>query len=264
MRFTSLKDYYRIGGMTALLDAANQAITDHQKLPELYGDHAFLLYVITDGQENRSKKIRPDQLRSILEKLPDNWTSAILVPDNQGARYAENCGFNTGSVSIWNTSKANALDDVGTQFNSVMTNYMTMRSTGVRGTKNLFDLDPGKVSVSNKQLSEVDPRYYEIFPVHQDSPIKEYVESFTKDKYRLGSTYYQPTKPVKLQDYKKILMQDTKSGRVYEGNNMRQLLGLPAGDIEVNPLHHPDWRMFLQSASVNRKLFKGTFILVRK
>lgn len=264
MRFTSLRDYYKIGNSTALLDATGQAIEDHKKLPELYGDHAFLMYVITDGQENRSTKYNSDRISALLNGLPDNWTKAILVPDQHGVNAAMRYGFNAGSISIWNTTSSNALDSVGLQFNTVTSNFMTMRSTGVRGTKSLFTLDASKIATTPQELAEVNPQAYDIFPVRAETPIKEFVESWTKAKYRLGSAYYEPTKTVKIQDYKHILVQNTKTGKVYDGANLRRLLGLPDYTAEVNPLNDRDWRIFVQSTSANRKLFGGTFVLVRK
>jgi hypothetical protein len=261
MRFKSLEGYYRLGGSTALIDAVLRAAEDNKKLPELYGDHAFLQYVITDGQENASKR-RPDALQTLLKGLPDNWTTACLVPNATGANYAERFGFNGGSISIWDTNAAGAFDKVGAQFSKTIDNYMAMRSTGVRGTKGLFTLDTKNVSKS--ALREVPSVYYDIYPVRQESAIKDYVESWTGEKYRVGSTYHQPVKPIKIQDYKNILLQDVRNGKVYEGDNLRQLLGLPAQTAEVNPGSHKDWRIFVQSTSSNRKLFPETFILVRK
>lgn len=265
MRFTSLKEYYSPYGNTALLDAVAKSIEDHRKLPELYGDHAFLTYVITDGEENRSRNTTPGSLTSLINSLPDNWTTALLVPNQNGVTYAQRFGFNAGSVSVWDTKSAQGVENIGKQFTAITDNYMTMRSSGVRGTKSLFTLDPsGLNKATSKQLLEVNPEAYEVFPVRQDSPIKEYVEAWTKGRYRLGSTYYQPVKTVKVQDYKHILVQDTKTGKVYDGANLRQLLGLPDYTADVNPANHKDWRIFIQSTSANRKLFKDTFILVRK
>jgi hypothetical protein len=261
MRFKSLEGYYQIGGNTALIDAVIKSAEDNKKLPELYGDHAFLQYVITDGQENRSKNTA-ERLRNLLQGLPDNWTTACLVPDRSGATYAERFGFNGGSISVWDVNASNAFDKVGAQFSKTLDNYMQMRSTGVRGTKGLFTLNTDGLTKTN--LNEIPGRYYDIYPVRKDSPIKEYVEAFSGEKYRLGSTYYQPVKPVKIQDYKGILVQDIKNGRVYEGNNIRQLLGIPNETVEVNPGQHKDWRIFVQSTSTNRKLFADTFILVMR
>ncbi len=59
-----------------------ESITDLRLTPEKYGDHAFITYVITDGYENSSRKTGAE-LRQLFNKLPDNWTVACLVPDNQ-------------------------------------------------------------------------------------------------------------------------------------------------------------------------------------
>jgi len=261
MRFKSLQGYWQAGGNTALIDAVIQSTADNQKLPELYGDHAFLQYVITDGQENRSKNTATS-LNEVISGLPDNWTMACLVPDDRGVKEAQRFGFYGGSIAVWDTAAKGAFEKVGTQFSKAADAYFNMRSTGVRGTKGLFTLD--STGLQKSALQEIPNRYFDIYPVHQDSPIKEYVEAFSGEKYRLGSTYYQPVKPVKIQDYKGILVQDVKNGRVYEGNNIRQLLGIPPQTVEVNPGQHKDWRVFVQSTSANRKLFKDTFILVMR
>lgn len=261
MRFKSLQGYYKIGGNTALIDAVLKSTEDNRKLPELYGDHAFLQYVITDGQENQSKH-RASDLSTLLKTSPDNWTTACLVPDKSGASYAEKYGFNGGSISIWDTHAANAFENVGKQFSKTTDAFMAMRSKGIRGTKSLFTIDSSGLTPA--ALREMDARLYDVYPVNRDAPIKDYIEAISGEKYRLGSAYYQPVKPVLIQDYKNILVQDAKNGRVYEGSNIRQLLGLPASSADVNPGSHKDWRIFVQSTSTNRKLFENTFILVRR
>lgn len=264
MRFKSLDGYWKPNGWTALIDAVLLSIKDHETLPTSYGDHAFLQYVITDGQENRSLN-SAQTLRTRLEKLSSNWTSAALVPNREGVIAAQRLGFYPDSIAQWDTASRVGLENVGKQFSSVMDNYMTMRSTGVRGTKGLFTLDSSGLNAKavKQTLQEVDPDSYQILPVRKESPIKEYVESWLKSPYRMGSAYYQPTKPVEIQHYKKVLLQDTRNGRVYEGNHLRQLLGLPDQTAKVNPGDHNDWRIFVQSTSVNRKLYPGTFLLIR-
>lgn len=266
MRFKSLQGYYNAYGNTALIDAVLKSTEDNLKLPELYGDHAFLQYVITDGMENRSKALS-HTLSTKLASLKDNWTTACLVPDKTSAEYAQRYGFNGGSISIWDTSKAKAFESVGSQFSRTIDTYMNMRSRGIRGTTGLFTLDSSALSpttISAAKLTEVPAWDYDVFPVRQDQDIKSFVESWTKEKYRLGSAYHQPAKTIKIQDYKDILVQNVKNGRVYEGHNIRPLLGLPEGTADVNPGQHKDWRIFVQSTSTNRKLFKDTFVLVRK
>lgn len=265
MRFSSLKSFYRSLGQTALIDAAMRSIIDHQKLPELYGDHAFLQYIITDGQENYSKIYSSSNLQDQLSQLKDNWTAAILVPDAQGELFARRVGFNAGAIWKWDTSHTDALEGVGKQFTSVMDNYMSMRKSGVRGTRNLFDLSlTNLTSVKNVGLKKLPDDAYEIIPVRKDGvEIREYVEEYTKRPYRIGSCYYMPTKPVVIQDHKNIFLQKIKDGNVYEGDT-RNLLGLPDYEVKVKPGDHKGWRIFVQSTSVNRHLVKDTFVLVMK
>jgi hypothetical protein len=263
MRFKSLQGYWKVQGMTALLDAVGRSIDHHLRLPiDIAGDHAFLQYIITDGMENASRYMTPDDLSREIDRLPDNWTTAILVPDARGKFEAKKFGFAEESIAIWDTSVSNAFEKVGRQFSTTVDNYMAMRASGVRGTKGLFTLDSS--GLSKKKLTEVPASDYTIYAVTRDGYIREYVESITNSAYRTGSVYYQPTKEVIIQDHKNILVQNVKDSKVYEGQNLRQLLGLPSTTTKVTPGSHKDWRIFVQSTSTNRRLFPGTNILIHK
>ena len=263
MRFKSLSGFWQARGGTPLLDAVGQSVLDNQKLPELYGDHAFLQYVITDGMENQSRKYNTQSLKKLLDSLPDNWTTAILVPDQRSKFEAKKFGFGEDAIAIWDTTKSNAFEGVGTQSRSAVDQYMVNRSQGVRGTKTFFaKLDTSNLTKS--ALEEVDPRAYSVYKVDRETPIRPFVELVTSKEYKLGTAYYQPVKTVEIQDYKDIYVQDVRSGKLYTGQNIRQLLGLPANTAEVDPGNHKDWRVFVQSTSVNRKLFPNTHVMVKE
>src|SRR5262245_5192357 len=70
LRLPSLKTHYKAYGNTRLVDASIKALEDLSKTPELYGDHAFLAYVLTDGEENYSSA-RPDILRRRIDELKE-------------------------------------------------------------------------------------------------------------------------------------------------------------------------------------------------
>lgn len=262
MRFKSLEGYYKPYGNTALLDAVLKSTEDNQKLPDLYGDNAFLQYVITDGQENSSKYGAMQKLQNTLSALPNNWTTACLVPDSRGVHEAKKFGFDADSIAVWDTAGKNALEKVGKQFSAVVDNYMDMRSKGIRGTKSLFTIDTSNLNPST--LTAVPKTAYQIVPVEREGYIREYLEWKMGQKYKIGSAYYQPTKKVEIQDHKQILVQNIHTGQVYYGSNIRQLLGLPASTADVEPGSHKSWRIFVQSTSVNRKLFPGTFVYVSR
>ena len=265
-RFQSLAGHWNPHGTTALIDTVLLSIRDSNRIPQLYGDHAFLQYVITDGEENASRTPhKAVAIKNALTSLPSNWTVGILVPNFGSKSVVKQFGYENDSIEIWDSTTRRGFENVGTQFGNVMDIYMHARERGVRGTSGLFTLNSDGLdrNAAKKFLRELPASSYGIFPVHRDSPIREFVEIWTGSPYRLGSAYYQPTKKVKVQDYKNILVQDVKNGRIYEGQHLRQLLGLPDATVEVNPGDHKDWRIFIQSTSVNRKLFAGTFLLVR-
>lgn len=56
LRLPSLRNIYGPArANTALIDATIKAVNELKETPERYGDHAFLCYVLTDGQENASR-----------------------------------------------------------------------------------------------------------------------------------------------------------------------------------------------------------------
>ncbi len=267
MRFESMAGHYNPGHQTALIDATLQAVDDSKGVFIKFGDHAFLVYVITDGQENKSRNSSV-VLNNVLRALPENWTVACLVPDQNGVFKAKKFGFPSESISVWDTNSERGFEKVGEQFGQVMNNYMTMRSTGVRGTKGLFTLDSS--GLTKRDLEPVQFGY-QIFDINDRIidrgkdriAIKDAVEALTKRAYIPGSTFYEPTKAVKIQDYKLIFAQNLTTKALYGGENIRPALGLPEQTVEVNPGHHKDWRIFVQSTSLNRNLFAGQKIMVR-
>lgn len=145
MRLPSLVGYYKIGGNTALIDATLKSIEDLQKTPELYGDHAFLEYVLTDGEENRSRN-RPNALLSKITELPNNWTIAVLVPDQRGVFEAKKFGFPANNIQIWSNTNE-GIKEIGETIRCATDNFMCARSTGIRSTKSLFNLDISKLDL---------------------------------------------------------------------------------------------------------------------
>jgi hypothetical protein len=270
MRITSLRDYYVTGGMTSLLDATGKAIQDMDKLPELYGDHAFLVYVMTDGEENNSKIFSVSRLKDLLQSLKENWTIACLVPDAKGIYEAKKFGFPVDNIQVWDSTSKLGIETVGKNFKSSMDNYMTLRSQGVRGTKSFFKTDLSKVGVNDvKAIStRLNKSEYEIFYVKnfldRDSyAIRNYIEYTLNIIYGKGSVFYELTKAETIQKNKDILIQSA-NGDVF-WDSARSVLGLPVGeDVRVHPGNHGNWKIFVQSTSVNRKLVPGTNIIILK
>lgn len=263
LRLPSLRNLYSPDGSTALLNATLKAIEDLKQTPELYGDHAFLLYVLTDGENTDNHYLSPELCKAI-GALKDNWTLAVLVPDQKGVHEAKKFGFPANNIQVWATDNK-GIREVGETLKKVTSAYMSARATGVRGTKSLFTLDTSNLNSSTirNTLDELRPSEYCLLSVHKDAVIKPFIESW-KLPFVQGSAYYELTKAETVQAGKQICVQDKLNGKVYAGVNARNILGLPPHEIKVNPATHGNHRLFVQSTSTNRKLVKGTQLLVLK
>ena len=129
MRLPSLANHYNPNGSTALIDGMLTAISDLELTPQLYADHAFLVYGITDGFENCS--IRPSQhLRDKICSLKDNWTVAVLVPDQIGVFESKKLGIPKDNYSTWNSNDSRGITDVGSRVRKSNNAFFEARSSG--------------------------------------------------------------------------------------------------------------------------------------
>jgi uncharacterized protein YegL len=263
LRLPSIESIYATRGQTALIDATLKSLDDLAQTATLYGDHAFLVYVLTDGMENRSRN-RPTQLKDRLARLESNWTVAALVPDQEGVRMATGFGFQRDNVAVWDATSAQGVVGVGDTIRKATDSFMESRSKGVRGTRSLFStgLDAVNAQTVHMNLTPLAPSSYDIFPVHQDSPIRDYVYS-RGVPYTVGKGFYQLTKTETIQAQKQIAIREKATGQVYWGDAARDLLGLPRNmEVKVKPSLNPEYDVFVQSTSVNRKLIRNTDVLV--
>ena len=261
LRLPSLKNLYHARGReTPLIQATLQAVRDLEKTATLYGDHSFLVYVLTDGQENTGASSL--SLQQKIVGLPEEWTLACFVPDQLSKREAKQYGFPADNIAIWNTDAG--VSEIGDSIRQATDSYFTMRSTGTRGTKNLFTLNTGAVKKTavSKALSKLGPGQFRLLPVKSDTPIAPFIEKATKRPYKIGEAFYQLTVPVKVQAQKEIALYHRKDHSVYRGSDARTLLGLPDYEVKVQPAECKDFDIFVQSTSVNRKLLAGTKLLL--
>lgn len=261
LRLPSIRNMYTADGQTALIDATLKALDDLSKTPELYGEHAFLTYVMTDGAENDSSQ-RSDVLQRRLETLKDNWTVAAFVPNQLGVMEAKKFGFPKDNIAVWDATSAAGVTEAGERIRQTTESFMQARATGVRGSRNLFNLNVANLSSAVKALTKLTPGQFRMLAVKHDEPIADFVEQHTRRAYKLGEAYYQLTKPVKVQAQKVIAIYDKKAHTVYTGPDARHVLGLPDHEVKVSPDAHPNYDIFIQSTSTNRKLFGGTSLLL--
>ncbi|WP_437108463.1 VWA domain-containing protein [Streptomyces sp. enrichment culture] len=283
----SMRGLYTVeNGATALIQASVKALDDLGHIWEEYGEHSFLQVVVTDGEENASgadttgarHDLLPDG-RAVLDEwrsriadkmnnLPDHWTSAIMVPNSLAKRTAQQYGFPTGNISIWDADSDQGVEEAIGAVKTAATKFLRDREQGVRGTRNLFamgqDLSAADVKSS---LRALDAGKYVLIPVDQRTSIRDFVTS-AGHPYKTGCAFYELSKREKIQANKQIAVAEKDpatgrmTGKVFTGPAARQLLGLPAAEVTVTPGSNEAYTVFVQSTSVNRKLVPGTKLLV--
>ncbi|MFD7510152.1 VWA domain-containing protein [Streptomyces sp. NPDC059853] len=274
LRMPSLKQLYRAGGITALLAAALKSQRELARTAQLYGDHSFLTFVLTDGQENASHRCPdapsqdPRQLiaavSEMIERQEDNWTLAVLVPDQMGKREAMRYGFPKDNIAIWDATSTQGLEEAGQVIQEATEKFMIGRTQGVRGSRAVFSTGAEAVNsntIKAAGLTPVKPSAYALIPVARDAGIREWVVE-SGHTYRTGGAFYQLSKSEKIQPRKRIAVLEKKTDKVYTGPEARALLGLPDVEVRVKPHHNEDFTIFVQSTSVNRKLVANTRLLL--
>lgn len=261
LRLPSIQDLYKPYGNTALIDASLLALEDLGKVPVMYGNHSFLVYVLTDGQENASKN-KPYTLQGMIEKLDDTWTVAAFVPDVLAKKAAKEAGFPGGNVAMWDATNAAGVEEVGEAITKVTDSYMTMRSAGGTGTKTLFSMDAN--TLNHKTVGTLkELKGFRLEHVKQPSVIKPFIDALGLP-FIQGNYYFPLIKRETVSDAKEILIRHKISGKIYGGPEARRLVGLPdTGTVRISPEPNGEYDVFVQSTSLNRNLIAGHDLLIK-
>lgn len=259
---------YQTSGMTALFDGVGMAIQEFEAMPDADEENvSFVVIAITDGEENASS-LKASALKQLVRKCEttDRWTFAFLVPPGNATKFAPQFGLNSGNVQEWSNTSAGA-KKAEEQTSGALDNYFRARSSGQRSVQkgfftNLADL---KASDVKKALTDIKDRV-KVLDVSKEVDIRPFVED-KLGHYPKGQCYYQLTKSETVQSYKQVLIVEKGKKAVYGGTaeEMRAVIGVPGsggGSIRLKPGNHGDWDVFIQSTSVNRRLVRGTKLLV--
>lgn len=271
LRLPSIREFYSPHGWTALLDATGAAIEVLKLTHQRYGDHAFLLFAFTDGEENQSRKYSAASLRSLIQGLGPNWTVAALVPNVNGKLMAHRFGFPSGNISIWDVDSKTGVDEAGETMKAALSNYSVLRSSGGTGTRTLFATDPTAVNAATIQAAGLKPLAkgaYQIVPVPKPKltegvlnkdkervwEISDFVEKVNGGVYKVGKAYYLLRKQEKVQGNKDLAILEIATNKVYVGDGVRAMIGLPEENKTVAPDFNDKYQIFVQSGSSNRHL----------
>ena len=111
-------------------------------------------------------------------------------------------------------------------------------------------------------LLVVDPSRFQVLHVDNPTDIKSFVLS-SGAQFRKGRGFYELTKREEIQERKEIVLQDRVTGDFFSGPQARNLIGIPYGKRATADKHNipGEYRVFVQSTSVNRKLMPHTTFL---
>ena len=116
------------------------------------------------------------------------------------------------------------------------------------------------------ELVPVMPGRFQVMTVDENCDIKGFVTA-NGIEFKKGRGFYELTKAETVQQYKEIIMQDRETGEMFNGSQIREKLGLQPQTVKGGvheKLYAKDakeFRIFIQSTSVNRKLIAGTTFL---
>lgn len=287
--------WFQPRGNTALIAATVHALEELALTPTIHGDHTFLFYSVTDGGENWSDRQSPPvhaaDLVKAIDGLPDNWTIAALVPNVHGKIAAQRYGYPQGNIMVWDATSAQGVEEAGRAVAAATSNYMESRTkTGLRSTRSLFvggQVDAAAIKAAKLKPLAADE--YAIVPVTPIAGLVQEKRDPTKKKppagqpdtrpmvsymeiqpfidkahppFRVKKAYYELDKAETIKGDKQLAILDTKTHKVYHGNGVRQMLGLPETNKTVRPDFNPNYKIYVQSSSLNRHLYLHSSVLI--
>ena len=252
---------------TALFDGVTRAIEELGGVAPLKKyDDSFLVIVVTDGEENSSHS---HNIISIAQKIKDkqgegNWTFVFVLPPQARNDFCQRYDIPTDNVIEWEQTEA-SMHNVEVMTTSGIASYYNSRASGARSVCKFFvqpNLSQVKPTEIERKLDDVSSFCHQ-FTLAKEEVIKDFVEKKTKRPYVIGTAYYQLMKNEKVQSGKSVLLVEKGKSQVWSGPQARSLIGLPANaEARVEPGNHANYDIYIQSNSVNRKLPRGTKLIV--
>lgn len=279
--------YVVANGATALIGSTIQVQKELALTPTIHGNHTFLFFAVTDGDNNRENH-RAGELRALLDSLPSMWSMAVLVPHMGGKIDAMRYGFPEGNIQIWDATTERGIEEAGEKIAAATTSYLTTRSTDAnfKGTKSLFvgaNVNAQAVKAANLtplptakrrivRVTKTDDSFEKaVKPVTKSRlkpemgwfvEIDKFVRAKMKKDYEVGDAFYELVKTEQVQGDKEIAVVENNTNKVFVGAGARQLLGLPEEKRRVKPDMNPEYTIYIQSTSLNRHLPHGCQVML--
>lgn len=256
-------------GMTPLFDAVMQLLHEMNSVPNADdSETAFLVMVLTDGQNNQGMYNARDVARKIKElQATDRWTITFRTPIG-GKRTLTQLGIPEDNILEWEAGDAIELERSAVATASAVSGYLAQRTQGVTASRTFYHTpDTSRLTTANvtASMTDVTDKIKEFFLV-QAAEDGMKIQDFCllkNGRFRLGEGFYELVKKERLQDEKMILVQFGHKYYAGTGSQARQLLGLPlTGEIRIQPSADKNRVIFVQSKAPNRKLLAGQRVVI--
>ena len=185
-------------------------------------------------------------------------------PSRDREAFMTRLGAPKDSIAIWDASSAKGLAEAGSRIKQATESFMVGRAAGVRGTRSVFGtgIDVVNKRTVSKNLTPLKSGAFQVLDSNTTAQIRDFVTAAT-GTYVRGNAYYQLRKRETIQPSKNVIIVERSTGKAYTGDAVRPLLGLPDGEyVDVRPDHNPNYDIFVQSTSVNRKVTPSDKVLV--
>lgn len=252
-------------GMTPLFDSVYRAIEKLEELDDGKEDTTFVVSVITDGQENSSQNPGVSAtIRKMEEKIrSDRWTFTFLVPNGYVKHFSRLYKIPIGNIQGWDERTASGTETAFVQTSRGFSNYFVSKSKGVKATSSFYsDVSDLTVRKARTELSEITGSV-KFIKAKDTCQIRQCILDEGLEWIK-GAAFYQLIKTEKkVQPYKMVALRVKTSGKVYCGEQAREMLGIGnlSTTVRLVPGDHGKFDVFIQSTSVNRKIPAGSEVL---
>ena len=252
-------------GMTPLFDSVYRAIKKLEELDDGKEGTSFVVSVVTDGEENNS--VDPGVLATIREiqkkTVTDRWTFTFLVPNGQDNEFARNFNIPRGNVQGWDEKTAEGTKEAFIVSSHAYRGFFKEKSAGKLSSKSFYSSTADlTVREARSALSEITRQVQFITPT-TTCQIRQCIIDAGLEWIK-GASFYQLVKTEKkVHPYKLVALRVKTSGKVYCGQQAREMLGIGQATNTVRLVlgDHGKFDVFIQSTSINRKIPVGSEVL---
>ena len=197
----------------------------------------------------------------------DRWTFTFLVPNRTEERFCREFGIPRGNVRGWDSTTAAGTRQAGIVNSQAYATFFKQKSAvgaGKTMSSRSFYSDTSDLTVrtARKELSEI-TKQVTFLTAKSEVTIRDFIIGSGLPWIK-GAAFYQLIKTEKrVQEYKMVALRVKSSGKVYCGQQARDMLGIgnAVGTVRLVPGDHGKFDVFIQSTSINRKIPAGSEVM---